>query len=319
MIKQGLSPRLAEVGKIKIGGHGEKRKAKSGQDYRLPVKYDHFVVTTTEKGPDDNFIIDGEIMQQLGKEPKEIPIRLIFDDIDMNFYTSFQLYEGKKLRCKGDGERATWYNENSKEEKSIKCDPGSCKFAQPNEKGATQCKISGILSCMLLSSMDLGGVYRFRTHGWNSVSNILASLQFISENTGGVLMGLPLKLKMLKKSTQEHGNVNTVTIVLDGIEMVKMRELALAEYKNRKMLKINMKEIEDQAVSAGFLVDKDLPTDIADEFYPPTEMTDVTPDQAPEPEPSPEDEQSGISAEQVKAELNKKPVEEPKKEELGLF
>ena len=319
MIKQGLNPRLAEVGKIKIGGKGETRKAKSGRDYKLPVKYDHFIVTTTEKGSDDNYIIDHEIMRQLGKEPKEIPIRLIFDDIDMNFYTSFQLYEGPKLRCKGDGERAVWYGEN-KEEKSIKCDPVTCKFAQPNEKGATKCKISGILSCMLKSSMDIGGVYRFRTHGWNSVSNILASLQFISENTGGVLMGLPLKLKMLKKSTQEHGNVNTVTIVLDGIEIVKMRELALSEYTNRKMLGINMKKIEDQALSAGFLVDKDSPIDVSEEFYPPVEMENVTPESESSPEPEPKDEQPGTSAEEVKKELAKKPAEkEGSKEELGLF
>jgi len=316
MIKNGLSPRLAEIGKIKIGGHGEKRQSKAGKDYRLPVRYDHFVVTTTEKGPDDNYIIDGEIMRQLGKEPKEIPIRLIFDDIDMNFYTSFQLYEGHKLRCKGDGERAIWYGEN-KEEKSIKCDPAICKFAQPDAKGATKCKISGILSCMLTSSMDIGGVYRFRTHGWNSVSNILASLQFISENTNGVLMGLPLKLKMLKKSTQEHGNVNTVTIVLDGIEMIKMRELALGEYRNRAELGINMRQIEQRAVSAGFMEDKDDPVDISEEFYPPVEADSgaPSPDDKPEPEPEP-----GTSASEIKIELEKEPEKEDKTEgELGLF
>ena len=49
-IKNGLTPRFAEVGKIKIGGKGETRKDKNGKDYQLPVRYDHFVVTTTEKG-----------------------------------------------------------------------------------------------------------------------------------------------------------------------------------------------------------------------------------------------------------------------------
>ena len=32
-IKNGLIPRFAEVGKIKIGGHGEKRKDKNGNEY----------------------------------------------------------------------------------------------------------------------------------------------------------------------------------------------------------------------------------------------------------------------------------------------
>ena len=66
-IKNGLSVRFAEVGKIKVGGKGETRKSKEGKDYQLPVKYDHFVVTTTEKGKDGNFVIDSEIMSKLGK------------------------------------------------------------------------------------------------------------------------------------------------------------------------------------------------------------------------------------------------------------
>lgn len=315
MIKKGLSPRLAEVGKIKIGGRGDLKKSKNGKDFRLPVRYDHFVVTTTEKGADGNFIIDGTIMKELGAKPKEIPIRLIFDDIDMNFYTSFQYYHGKKMMCKGDGEKAVWYGSDDGIPKTGVCNPDTCKFAQPDSKGATKCKISGILSCMLPFVMDIGGVYRFRTHGWNSVSNILASLQFISENTGGVLQGLPLKLKMMKKSTEEHGNVNTVTIVLDGIQMVKMRELAFQEFQNRKMLGINMKQLEDKAVASGFLEDKDNPADVEEEFYAP--MQDVTPDIEPE--------KPGTTAAEVKEEIKqaeKTPVpipDDPDEPGPGLF
>jgi hypothetical protein len=245
-------------------------------------------------------------MKELGTKPKEIPIRLIFDDIDMNFYTSFQYYHGKKMMCKGDGEKAVWYGSEDGVPKSGVCDPDTCKFAQPDSKGATKCKISGILSCMLPFVMDIGGVYRFRTHGWNSVSNILASLQFISENTGGVLQGLPLKLKMLKKSTEEHGNVNTVTIVLDGIQMVKMRELAFQEFQNRKMLGINMKMIEDKAIASGFLEDKDDPVDVEEEFYAP--MQNVTPDEP------------GTTADEVKEEIKeayKTPEPEAEQTEPG--
>ena len=306
MIKKGLSPRLAEVGKIKIGGKGDLRKSAKGKDFRLPVRYDHFVITTTEKGADGNFIIDADVMRELGGKPKEVPIRLIFDDIDTNFFTSYQYYHGKKMMCKGDGEKAIYYGNEDGVPKSGVCDPGICKFAQPDDKGATKCKISGILSCMLPFIMDIGGVYRFRTHGWNSVSNILASLQFISDNTGGVLQGLPLKLKMLKKSTEEHGNVNTVTIVLDGIEMVKMRELALSEFQNRRELGINMKLLEDKAVASGFLEDKDDPADVEEEFYAP--MDDVTPDQT-----KPEPEKKGKSSAEVKKDLDT-PTEETKTE-----
>jgi hypothetical protein len=132
--------------------------------------------------------------------------------------------------------------------------------------------------------MEAGGIYRLRTHSWHSVSGILAALKYISDNTNGILQGLPLKLKFLKKSTQDHGNVNVVTVVLDGLEMMKMREIALTEYSNRMKLGIDMKMIENQARDSGFVDDKDDPEDIQAEFYPvvsePEAMPGVSSDEA---------------------------------------
>lgn len=261
MIKNGLIPRFAEIGKIKIGGKGETRKSKEGKDYQLPIKFEHFVVTTTEKGPDGNFIINHDIMKKLGQEPKELSIRLPFDSIDMNFYTSFQYYAGKKCICHGDGEKATRIDKDGNESQ-VNCNPDKCEFLQ-----SEKCKPSGILSCHLPATMEIGGIYRFRTHSWNSVSSILAALKYFSENTNGVLQGLPLKLKFIKKATAEHGNVSIVTVVLDGIEMMKLREVAYAEYENRLKMGIDMKLIENQAKSTGFLIDKDDPGDIETEWY----------------------------------------------------
>ena len=299
MIKNGLTVRFTEVGKIKIGGKGESRKSKDGKDYQLPIRYEHFVVTTTEKGKDGNFVPDMELMKKLGPEPKEIKIRLLFDSIDMNFWTSFQMYAGKKCVCRGDGVDAVrWTKEGA--EQHIKCNPHECEFLQ-----SEKCKVSGILSCHIPESMEAGGVYRFRTHSWYSVSGILAALQYISENTNGVLQGLPLKLKFLKKSTQDHGNVNIVTVVLDGVEMMKMRELAKLEYENRMQLGISMKQIEDQARAIGFMDDKDDPEDVETEFYPPVVEA--------KPEP-------GASAEDVKEKLeNKDTKPEPKNEQGALL
>lgn len=263
MIKKGLTPRFAEVGKIKIGGKGETRKSKEGKDYQLPVKYEHFVVTTTEKGKDGNYIIDNELMKKLGPEPKEIPIRLPFDSIDMNFFTSFQFYTGNKLICHGDGVSAKRTGADGIE-KDVPCETGDCQYLKEGK-----CKVSGILSCQIPLGMEPGAIYRFRTHSWNTVSSILAALEYISENTKGILQGLPLKLKFLKKSTQEHGNVNIATITLDGVEMIKMRELAFLEFENRTKLGIDIKNLETQARTSGFLIDHDDPEDVEAEYYPP--------------------------------------------------
>jgi len=52
-------PRLAEVGKIKIGGKGKKVTSKKGAQFRVPEKYDHFVITTNFKDPrTDDFVVD---------------------------------------------------------------------------------------------------------------------------------------------------------------------------------------------------------------------------------------------------------------------
>ena len=264
MIKTTHKLQMLEVGKIKIGMKGESRKSAKGSDYKLPVKLDHFIVTTTEKGPDGNFMLDPAVMKKLGDKPTKIPIRLPFDDIDLNFFTQYQYYHGKKAVCKGDGDRADRITKDGKI--NIQCDPETCEYSV-----AKKCKVSGVLSCMLPDSLDLGGIYRFRTHGWNSVSGILASLMFLKKNTNGVLQGLPMKLKFLKKNTEEHGAVPVVTIVLDGVEIQKFRELAHDEARRRKDMGVDMAQIEYKAGLSGFTDDNDDPGDIQDEFYPESE------------------------------------------------
>ena len=301
MIK-GLNPRLAEIGKIKIGGKNPKiLKSKKGNNWQAPIKFNHFVVTTTEKGPDNNFLINQEIMKKLEKEPKEISIRLPFDSIDMNFYTQYAYYQSNKCLCSGNGETATRVYDSDKKEptsKHISCDPKTCEFMK-----SEKCKVSGTLSCFLSCSMEIGGVYRMRTHSWNSVSSITAALEYFSQQTNGVLMGLPLKLKLIKKATQDHGNVQFATIVLDGIQFLEMRKLAAAEYKNRMELGIDMKLIEAKAKQAGFLDDTDEPKDIQEEFYPIEE-----PEETAQPE-------KGTSPDQVKEKIKKKKEKLPEPEE----
>ena len=266
MIKKGLNARLPEIGKIKIGGKGKEKKTANGKTMKLPERYDHFVITTIERINNDhneNFVVNEHLMAKLdpdNKKPKEIPIRLLFDDIDMNFYTSFQSYKGNKLFCHGDGEKAQRDTVGE-----VECNPETCEIHQ---KGF--CKVSGILTCQIVEDIGaIGGVYRFRTHGWNSVSNILATLRYFADNTNGILAGLPLRLKIVKKLTQDHGTVNTVTIVLDGNEL---KEQAIIAYRKRKELGIQMKQLEQKSIESGWFEDvknSDLDEDVASEYYPP--------------------------------------------------
>jgi hypothetical protein len=293
MIKRGLNKTLAEVGKIKTGMKGAEVTSKGGVKFQPPKKLDYFIITTTERGPDGNLIEDGTIMEKLGKEPRELKIRLPFDSIDKNFFTQYQAYSGGKKLCAGDGEIATRKGEITvKDEKlvvkgetlaQVICDPETCPIL-----AAGKCKVSGILSCFLPESGDLGGVYKYRTHSWNGVSSILGALEYFSQQTGGILQGMPLKLVLVKKTTEDHGNVIYGTLVIDGEEIHGLRKLAIEERESRKMLGYDMAKVEAEAVASGILEDRDAPSEVEAEFY-------VEDEQAPPPK--------GTSADDVAKEL----------------
>jgi hypothetical protein len=261
MIKNFI-PRLAEIGKIKIGGKGEKRKSKGGKDYQLPVKFDHFVVTTMAKDNTDNFVQDKQLMELIKDNPKEIEVILPYDDIDLNFLTSYAFYVGKKCVCRGDGVDAERTTKDGKVSK-IKCDTNNCEYIQCEP---AKCKPNGILSCILPKANKVGGVYKFRTTSWYSVQNIISSLIYISTKTNGIIAGITLKLYLTEQNTKSHGNVPVVNLMSCEGEQ-KLLENVVVEIKRRNDFNINIKQIESNAVKSGITNDNDDPEDIEDEFY----------------------------------------------------
>ena len=276
-----LNKRLVEVGKIKIGGHGDLRKGKGNKpDYRLPVKFDHFKVTGMDKDGNDNFIPDPEITKLLGDKPKALDILLLSDNIDNNFMTSYAMYKGKKCACRGDGEIATrryTVDQKTKKEldkpvyKEIECNTETCPFFNAEKP---LCKPNGILTCMLPQTNKVGGVHKFRTTSWNSVINITSSLEAIKLITGGVLFGIPLKMELIEKQTEDHGKVKVVNIVYAG----SMQKLQI-ESGRQKQLRIDgsVSMIEQDKIikTSGIMEDHDNPAEVEDEYY-------------TEPEPEPE-------------------------------
>lgn len=304
-IKSGLAMSISEVGKIKIGGKGEERTSTKPdkKKYRLAVRFGHFKVTTTERGEDGNFLPDEAVMTALGNKPKELAIRFPFDDIHMNFQTSYQYYDSKSQVCQGDGIRAE-RKDKSGNVTEMKCDLEACEFMKSGK-----CKPSGRMSCYLPDSPHRGGIYRFRTHGWNSVGGILAALEDYFKYTDGVLQGLPFKLVFTKKATEKYGNVPVVALVLDGVELNQMRDLASTERRARIEFGRDTKIIEQNAVSAGIMEDTDKEEDVAEEFYGEAEIED-----GDEP-----DEAAGASSEDVQAVMDEKDEEkaEPSEEKTG--
>lgn len=282
---QGISPRMAEIGKIKIGEHTGKKVGNT----LLPGRLEHFRVTTTEKDKQKlNFLPDESVMAAIGEEPTEVPIILPFDDVDMNFQTSYALYAGRQCICRGDGKKADMLflkdgktqayqlldeDQNGdtvqkNERRPIFCDPVNCPNRLPDAKNVIKCKPNGRLICIIPASKRLNGYFFFRTTSYNTISFILGAMDDMKEQTGGILRGIPAKLFFFKKNTESHGNVPVVSIDWDFDEIDKFQKAVVDQRQNRIQYKENIKLLESRAMESGILEDRDDPADVAREFYP---------------------------------------------------
>jgi hypothetical protein len=265
-----LPKMLPEIGKIKIGNKGETRKSKAGNDYRLPQKLDHFIITTNEKDSNDDFIIDSEIHAILGDQPKELPIRLLFNDLKLNFITRYAIYKGKdKCICEGDGVTFYWLNEANNEWKVGRVPVEEMKSDFKGDK----CKINGVLSCVIEGVNKIGGVWKFRTVGINSVIALKTGLEFIQQLTGGQLAGIPLTLVLRPKTVNVEGKSTKVYVV--NVEyrgtIEQLQETAYKILTSRSIFSQRLLQVEQQAVKQLQEMPNAFDEDIAEtvaEFYP---------------------------------------------------
>jgi len=245
-------PGLMEVGKIKIGIKGEMTTSKSGAEFRLPQKIDHFRIVKNERDENDDYALDEEILEVIENNPNTlfgkdhkligIPIRLLYNEIDLVFPTQYVSYVAGKLSCSGNGEKA-----QTRDGRETKCPCGRLDGAYT---GKDKCKISGTLSCIIEGS-NVGGCYKFRTTSINSARYILSSLMLIKAATGGLLSFIPLRLVINPKKTiiPATGAPTTIYVVTvefqGGIEELQQKALTMG--RERVSLIENMRDIEAEA------------------------------------------------------------------------
>jgi len=261
---KGISPRLQEIGRIAVGEKGS--KSKSGKT-RLPTKLDNFIFTTLDKDDEDRYIRDHAMMEMFGDHCTEIPIRLLYNDIELNFPTFYAKYARSGIKLRGDGESWTVYGTDGKREEVY--DPN-------NERGFLDdkdVKPHGILTMLVEGQNSVGGVFKFRTTSWNSINNILSSLSLI-KNMCGMLTYIPLKLVYRKKEVTPIGMgrktwIPVVSVEFRGsIEELQSKAEEVRNYTTPHQRE-EMQEIEDavrEQLAVGETVDEQ--RDVADEFAP---------------------------------------------------
>jgi len=243
-----IPPSLVEVGKIKIGRKGKKMNQGQRNEFRLPEKLDHFLITTMEKDGEDNFLIDKElhtILKSL-ENLKKIPVTLLHDSIPANLQTRYACYKGTNIFCQGNGKKAVRIIE--KVETEVKCPCDRLLANYPNKK--EKCKPNATLSVIINGAEIVGGVWKFRTVGFNSVKNLIASMELIKTITGGPLAGLPLELILTPKTAKDSESgrnvkIYIVSMVYRGtVESLMKRGLSVLE--NRKMYELKVKNVDER-------------------------------------------------------------------------
>ena len=239
MMITGMKPQLAELGKIKIGVKGEKMV----RGHLLPKKLDHFMIATLMKDDDGRLEMDDSMNKIIGDKCTSLDICLCYDDFTMNMTSSYSWFAQSKLVCMGNGQTAMRRKEDGSEEKII-CSPKECTAYKEKK-----CLPYGRLSVILASANRIGGVYVLRTHGWNTIRNVLSSMAFIRKEAGGVLAGLPLRMRLLPMTVTPRDVGHNVKIYSVNIEypgtLAELKEAGAEEMERRLKLGINMKQTED--------------------------------------------------------------------------
>lgn len=266
MMIHGMKPRLAEVGKIKIGEKGKEKV----RGHLLPKKWDHFKVSTLLKDDAGRLIMDDKMNEIIGEKCTSLDIVLCYDDLAMNMSSSYSWFAQSKLVCMGNGQTAMRRKEDGSKEEII-CNPKECTAYKEKK-----CNPYGRLSVILTSANRIGGVYVLRTTGWNSIRNVLSSMAFIRKEAGEILAGLPLRMTLLPMTVAPRDLAYNVKIFAVNIEypgtLSELKQAGEKEMARRLKLGINMKQTEEryrESVKERMKEEaEDEARDIAEEFAP---------------------------------------------------
>ncbi|WP_070411127.1 hydrolase or metal-binding protein [Pseudomonas lundensis] len=194
---KGLAITPPVLGRISIG----KVVEKNGK--RLPEKDDQFTITSQVQSREGWLLhpLNEELRNGLDGKLRSIPIRLLFNEPDLNFRADYSLFDRTTGRpvCVGNGDTCKRLTKDGIQ--SLPCpSPDGCFLAQGNA-----CKPYGRLNVVIGDDDPLGS-FAFRTTGFNSIRTLTARLQYFQAISGNRLACLPLELRLRGKSTrQSHG------------------------------------------------------------------------------------------------------------------
>ena len=269
-----LEPRDPRLGFIKIGGKAEEVRfgRKTGKPWASPVRYldpARFEVTTREKkvqkvkgrgaakdetfNVDMGFVRDEEFHTRIKQEkPSRLRIRLLYPTPRENMITFLGAHSGKAWVCQGNGVEA---KDVVRGDCACPCPrlkqfEGAYKGNRPNDgvkykdgdtwktDGLYPCRPRGELMVILEDAEVFGGFWPFKTTSFESISNILKTLQIL-KNVFGRVDGLPLEMRVqaVTKSYGEGQTTQPIVGIVLAASMDTARQIgAAAAAESRKFL-----------------------------------------------------------------------------------
>jgi hypothetical protein len=213
-----IKPSLTESRRVTIGKKDSQvRTGGSGAQWRAPIKLDHFQVTLTETDEKQDYVVDWKFHREVlhDDKPRKLPIKLLFDRIQLNAMTYLGLYSGRSAWCKGNGQVASRVDDKAPDgRRDVEC---PCELL-------TQGKCKPHLRFQFhLEGMGIGEVAVFRSTGKHTISAILGSLAILKEQVAIALgtsfdqapiADIPLVMEYLKKTVPDkEGRVRIIPVI----------------------------------------------------------------------------------------------------------
>ena len=272
---KGLALTPPVIGRISIG----KVVEKNGK--RLPEKDDEFTVTSQVQvlGTWVNHPVDETLRKTPGAKLRNIPVRLLFDDPDLNLRANYTLFERATGRptCVGNGE--TCRRSTSAGVQTLSWpSPEACDLAIGGN-----CKPYGRLNVRIGDEDELGS-FVFRTTGFNSIRTLSARLKYFHAVSGGKLSTLPLELRLRGKSTTQSYRAAIYYVdltVRTGMTMKEAIASARAESEERQASGFDQAALDEAArqgfADGAFEESEEEGALVVEEFYPESVETESDP------------------------------------------
>lgn len=197
-VVKGITIAPPVVGRITMGH--SKSIVKSGETRYLPIRDDHFGITTLVQNKSDRTWEAHPLEEKLKKANEKlvaIPVTIAYNDPNLNLQNRYSAFDNKtgRVLCAGNGEKAR--RSTSEGVQNMDCPrPEACRYGQDQ-----RCKSMSRAYFRVEGAEDELGVFALRTTSWNSLSALGTRLSQLNGLTQGRIAGMPMMLVMKGKTS----------------------------------------------------------------------------------------------------------------------